>query len=239
MFRTMLLVHLLNRLQSDLKQLTRIHLFVGLTAVVAVTAFLLGIFLSEIVQQQFTPTNRTLCITLCLKQQLVAYADLLRSLVFLKTSQTLDVVRAVETQADTFSAVTTCTTGLLIIALQTLRYVVMYDKTNIRLVNTHSEGDCRYDHLTLLHQERILVRTSRLCVHSRVVGSCTNSVYLQHFRQILHFLACQAVNNTALTLHAANETNQILVHLRRLRTYLIIQVRTVKTALENSRLHHA
>ena len=86
MFCFVVLVHLLDRLQRDLQQLTRIHLLVGLAAVVAVAAFVLRVLLAEIVQQQLTAADRALRITLRLEQQLVTDTDLFRGLVFLEAS---------------------------------------------------------------------------------------------------------------------------------------------------------
>ena len=235
----MLLVDLLNRLQDQLQQLACIHFLVRLTAVVAVAAFLLVVFLTKIVQQQLAPANRALRITLRLKQQLVADTDLLRRLIFLETTQTFNIVRAVETQTVSFAAISAGTTRLLIIALQTLRDVIVYYKTHVRLVNTHSESDRSHDHLTLFHQEGILMRTTRRRVQTGMVRLGRDTVHFQHLRQILYLLASQAIYNTALAFHAPDKTYQILIHIFRLRTYFVIQVRTVKTALEYSRIRHA
>ena len=67
MFRFVFLVHLLDGLQRYLKQLARIHLFVGLPAVVAVAAVVLVVLFAEIVQQQLAAADSTLSITLCLE----------------------------------------------------------------------------------------------------------------------------------------------------------------------------
>ena len=239
MLRFMMLVHLLNGLQGQLQQFACIHLLVGLTTVIAVTAFLLRIFLAEIVEQQFTPAYRTLRITLCLKQQLVTDADLFRRLVFLESTQTLDIIRAVETQTYSFTAVSTRTTGLLVISLQRFRDVVVYDEAHIGFIDTHTEGDRRYYHLHFLHQERILVGRTRGGIHTGMVRAGADTVHLQHLRQILHFLARQAIDDTALAFHPADETHQVFIHLFRLRSYFVIQVRTVETALENRGIQHA
>ena len=234
----MVFVHLLNRLQRQLQQLARIDLLVCLTAVVAVAALVLRVLLAEIVEQQFTPTDRTLRITLRLEKQLVADADLFRRLVFLETSQTLDVVRAVETDTLSFAAVTTCTACLLIVSFQTLRDVIVDHKTNVRLVDTHTERDRRYDHLTLLHQECVLVRTTRRSIHTGVIRTSRDTIHFQYLCQVLHLLTRQTIDDTALAFHPADIAHKVFIYLFRLRPYFVIQVRTVKTALENGCIWH-
>ena len=238
-FRTVFLVYLLDGLQRNLQQLACVHHLIGLPAVVAVTAFVLVVLLAEIVQQQFSAAYGTLRITLRLKQQLVTNTNLFRSLVFLETAQTLDVVRAVETDTLSFAAVTTGTTCLLIITFQALRDVVMHHEPHIRLVDTHTECNRRNNHLTLFHQECILVRTTCCRIHSGMVRSGADAVHLQHLGEIFHLLACQTIYNTAFAFHAADETNKVFVHICCLRAYFVIQVRTVETALENSCVWHS
>ena len=157
----------------------------------------------------------------------------------METPQTLYVVRAVETDTLTFAAVAACTACLLIVPLQTLWNIIMYHKTDIRLVDTHTESNRSYDHLAFLHQKSILVRAAGRCIHAGVVCAGADTVHLQHLRQILYFLPRQTIYNAALAFHAADVTNQVFIYIRGLRPYFVIQVRTVETALENSRVRHA
>ena len=83
-----------------------------------------------------------------------------------------------------------------------------------------------------------MVSATGLCVHSGVISTGRDAVHLQHLCQILHFLARQAIHDTALAFHAANESNQVFIYVLRLRSYFVIQVRTVETALEHRRIRH-
>ena len=178
MFGAMMFVDLLNGLQRNLQQLAGIDHLIGLPAVVAVAAFLFVILFSEIVEQQFTTANRGLRVALRLKQQLVADADFLRSLVFLEASQTLDVIRRIVTDTLSFSSVTSGTTGLLVVSFERFRDVIVHDEAHIRFVNTHTERDSGDNNLTFLHQKRILISRTSSRIHSCVICARGNTVYL-------------------------------------------------------------
>ena len=115
----------------------------------------------------------------------------------------------------------------------------MDHKAYVRLVDTHTEGYRRHDHLTLLHQESVLVRTTRRSVHAGMVRTSRDTVHFQHLCQVLYLLTRETIDDTALTFHAADIAHQILIHVCRLRPYFVVQVRTVETALENSSVRHA
>ena len=129
-------------------------------------------------QQQFAAAERALGITLRLEEELVSDADLFGGLVFLEATQALNVVGRVETETYTFSAVTSGTSGLLIVALEALWYVVVYDEPHIGFVDTHTESDGCHNDLHFLHEEGILVGCSCLRIHARVISTRADSVYL-------------------------------------------------------------
>ena len=133
-------------------------------------------------QQQFSPADGTLGVTLGLKEKLVADADLFWGLVFLETPQTLNVVRRVETQANTFSAVASGTSGLLIVSLKALGDVVMYDETHIGFVDAHTESDRSHDDLYFLHEESVLVGCSGLRIHAGMISARRYTIDMQYFR---------------------------------------------------------
>ena len=114
MFGLVVFVNLLNGLERQLQQLAGIHLFVGLSAVIAVTAFLFVVFFSEIVEQQFATADSALGIALRLEEQLIADAYLFGRFVFLEPAKTLYVIGAVEAYTLSFASVTSCTSGLSI-----------------------------------------------------------------------------------------------------------------------------
>ena len=82
---------------------------------------------------------------------------------------------------DTFSflSVTTGTTCFLIIALDALRYIIVDDKPDIRLINTHTERNCRNNHINLLHQEGILIVSPGLCIQSCMIWSGFDTIYIE------------------------------------------------------------
>ena len=114
----------------------------------------------------------------------------------------------------------------------------MHYETHVRFVDTHTESDGCHDDLHFLHEEGILVGRTRGSIHSGVVGTSRDAVYLEHLRQIFHFLARETIYYTALTLHAPDVANEVFVHIFRLRPYFVVEVGTVEAGLENGGIHH-
>ena len=113
---------------------------------------------------------------------MVADADLFWGLVFLEPPQTLYVVRRVETETYTFSAVASGTSGLLIVSLKALGDVVVYDETHVGFVDTHSERDRSHNDLYFLHEESILVGCSGLSIHAGMISARRYTIDMQYFR---------------------------------------------------------
>ena len=65
-----------------------------------------------------------------------------------------------------------------------------------------------------------------------MIGSSLDVVSFQNLCQLLHLLTRQTVDDTALASVLLDELDDILVHIHRFGTYLIVQVRTVERALE-------
>ena len=151
--------------------------------------------------------------------------------------QFLQILLSIEGNAETFSTITSGTTCFLIIAFKRLRNVIMDDKTHIGLVNTHTEGNGSHDNLDTLHQKIVLSLRAEGRLQSCMISSCPNIVGPEDLCEFLHFLTGETVDNTTLTRMLLNELDNILVHIFGLGTNLIIQVGTVKRALELVSIH--
>ena len=115
----------------------------------------------------------------------------------------------------------------------------MYDKTHIGLVDTHTEGDGRHNHINVLAQERVLVGTADSAFHSSMIGQGLNIIEAQHFGQFLDLLAAQAVDDARLALIGLNELDNLAVHVLALGPYLIVEVGAVERGFEDGGFGHA
>ena len=226
------LLQCLHSLQHDDELLLSLNLRLRMQTVVAVMAVVGCILLTEIVQQHLTATDRCLCVGCCLSQQLSADVLFGNRFALHKLIQLLQVFLGIEGDAHTLAAVTSCTSRLLVVALQRLRNVVVDDKTHVGLVNTHAEGDGSHDDVNLLHQEVILCLRAQCRLQTCMVGSRLDVVSLQYLCQFLHLLTRQTVDDAALSRVLLDEFDDVLVHIHRLGAHLIVQVRAVERALE-------
>ena len=108
----------------------------------------------------------------------------------------------------------------------------MDDKAYVRLVDAHAEGDGSHDDVNLLHQEVVLCLRTQRRLKTGMVGGCLDIVGLQYFRQLLHLLARQTVDDAALAGVQLDEADDVLVDIDGLGTYLVIEVGTVERTLE-------
>ena len=74
----------------------------------------------------------------------------------------------------------------------------MDDKSHVRLVDSHSECNCRYDDVNFLHQESILILRPCLCVKPCVIWESFYPIDIQQFGQLLHLLATETVDDSRL-----------------------------------------
>ena len=98
----------------------------------------------------------------------------------------LYVCPRIEEEAVALEAVTARPPDLLVPGLDVLRHVPMDDEADIRLVDAHSEGDGRHDHVDLVALERFLVSLAVLGREPGMVGQRVHSVRLQEVRGLLH-----------------------------------------------------
>ena len=159
--------------------------------------------------------------------------------VFHEFLQFLQVFKGIKGHADTFAAVTSGTSGLLIISFQTLRHVIVDNIPDVGLVNTHAESNRSNDDINAFHQEVVLRLCTGCSVHSGMIGSCFDVIGDEYFCQIFHLLAAEAINNTAFALVILNETDDVLFNILGLRPYFVEKVGTVEGASEVLRFNNA
>ena len=227
-------LHRLDGAEHHEQRLRRLLGMLGVHAVVAIATVVLGISLTEIVQQHLTPTDRRLGVSLRLLQELPSDLFLCLALAVHKLLEFLQVLGRVEGYANALSPIAAGATRFLIVSLETLGNVVMYDESHIGLVDAHAEGDGRHDDVYFLLDEVVLRHRSHLGVESGVVGRGLEAVELQLLRQFLHLLARQAVDDATLALVLPEESDDLAVGvlLAHFLPDLIIEVGAVERALE-------
>ena len=190
-----------------------LHARFGMETVVAVATVGVGVVLAEIFQQVSAAASRTLGIGDHLLDELLGLFLLGDILVGEELVEFLHILFAIEGYALTLATVAAGTTGLLIIALETLGYVVVDDKTHVGLVDTHSEGYGGDDDVDILHEELVLVLGAHLRVEASVVRERLDAVDLQQFGEVFDTLASEAVDDTALAAILTYELYYLLVQL--------------------------
>ena len=88
--------------------------------------------------------------------------------------------------------------GLLIIALDVLRQIVVQDEAHVGLVDAHAEGDRRADDAHLIAQETLLLRRAVLGGHAGVITAGRDPVRLQVRGEGVGRLAAQTVDDPAV-----------------------------------------
>ena len=224
-------------LKRQLHLLLRLDLGLGVHTVIATAAVGLRVLLAEVVQQCLAPAHRTLGIRHGLHQQQLADLLLGKRFALHELLELLDILVAVKGKTVTLAAVTASTARLLIIPFERLGNVVVDHITHVGLVDTHTEGDRRHDHVDTLHQEIVLIVRACLCIHTRMVGKRLDAVCDQQLRQLLDLLAAEAVDNAALARTLLDETYDVAVDVV-LGAYLIEEVGPVERRLEYRSVGH-
>ena len=102
--------------------------------------------------------------------------------------------------------------GLLIIALDVLRQIVVNDEADVGLVDAHAEGDGRADHAHLIAQETLLMRRAVLAGRGRRGnGRPRSRPHCRCAASALGRLAAQTVDDPALVFAARSKKAQRLV----------------------------
>ena len=228
-----LLQHL-DRLENHQKLLLPLNLLLGMQAVVAHSTVVLRIILSEIMQQHLPAADRRLGVGFRLLQQLPPDVLFGNRLPLHELLQFVQVLLGVEHDAEPLFSVAPGTAGLLIITFKALRNVIMDYETHIRFVDSHTEGNRCHNDIQFLHEEVVLCPGACLGVESGMIGCGLYVIGLQDGGQFFHFLARQAVDDTALASMLLDELDDLPVGIvvALLRPHLVVQVRTVEGTLE-------
>ena len=219
--------HFLSRIETRLRR----------QAVVTSTTVVLSIIFTEIAQQQLPAAVPRLCVGLDFHEQLTSDFLLGHRFAHQELVQLADILITVICYADTFPAVSTGPSGLLIIPFQASRHVVMDDEPHIRLVNTHSECDGGHNHVHLLHQELVLVLRPHFRIQAGVVRHGTDTIDHKHLGQLLHLLAAQTIYDARLSGMLLYILDDVLV-LVYLVAHFIVEIRPVERGLEHMRVHN-
>ena len=179
----------LDCIQNNQQLLTSLHLFLWMLAVITISTIFNIIFFTKVMQKHFPSTNWRFCIGCCFLQKLSADILLCNRLTLHKLLQFLQVFSCIESNAHTFSAITTSTAGFLIVSLQTLWDIVMNYEANVRFVNTHSEGYSSYNHIDFLHKEIILCLWTGCRIKTCMIRCCLDFISLQYFGKFLNLLS--------------------------------------------------
>ena len=157
----------------------------------------------------------------------------------LELAEPLDVFGRIEAETVAFATIASGTTGLLIVAFERLGNVVVNDEAHVGFVDTHTESNGCNDDLCLLHEEGVLVFGALLRVHACMIRQGGYVVDAQRLRKVLYGLATQAIDYARLAFHAADEADELFVHLFGLLTHLIIEIGAVERRFEHLCLEYA
>jgi len=80
--------------------------------------------------------------------------------------------------AATFPSITPSASCLLVITFDTFRNIIVDNKANIGLINSHSKSDGSYHYVYFFHQEHILVLGTCLGIQACMVGNSGDPIHL-------------------------------------------------------------
>ena len=130
-------------------------------------------------QQNLAAAERRLGIGCGFQQQLFAYLLLGQRFTLHELLEFLQVFVDIKCYTLAFTSVTTGTSRLLIVALEALGYIVVYDIAHIGFVDAHAKGYRGDDNVDLFQQECVLVLRTGSRVHTGMVGQRPYPVHLQ------------------------------------------------------------
>src|SRR5687768_3277469 len=90
-------------------------------------------------------------------------------------------------------AVAPCPAALLVIAFQRTGKIVMYDRTYIGLIDTHSESTRGDDHLHLALQELVLDPSAQIGRLTCMIRDCLDPLLCKLRNECLNSLACRGI----------------------------------------------
>ena len=115
----------------------------------------------------------------------------------------------------------------------------MDDKSYIRLVNTHTEGDSRHDDIDTLHQEVVLSLRTGCRIQTCMIRSSLDIVCLEYFSQFFHLFSGQTIDDATLTWMLTDKHDNLAIDVVGFLAHLVEEIRTVEGTLEFSGIHDA
>src|SRR5207244_11083219 len=101
--------------------------------------------------------------------------------------------------------------GLLIIALDVFRQIVMHHEADVGFIDAHAERDGGANHPDFIAQELLLIAGAVLGLHAGVIGRGLRAIAVQFRGDALGGLAALAVYDPALIRPRPNERPRLLV----------------------------
>ena len=171
----------------------------GVEAVVAAAAVFVGKRFAEVGEQRAAAAVSCLGVVHHLLQQVTGYALLLFIRFFLDETELLGDVRRIE-QQHTLRRQTVAPgpAGLLIVALDVFREVVVNHKPHVRFIDAHTKRNRGADDLNLVADERLLIFGARRGIEPSVVGGTAQALLGEPLGQTLGGIPARAVNDAAL-----------------------------------------
>ena len=204
----------------------------GVEAVVAGPAVVREIIFAEVIQQQFPAALAGFGVGDGFVQELLADLLLRHRLPLHEFLQLLDVFITVVCEADAFLAIPPGPAGFLVISLYAFGNVVVDDKTDIRLVDAHAEGDGGHDDVHLFREELVLVLRPGLGIQAGVIGKGADAVDAQQLCHFLHLFPAEAIDDARLAGVLADKADDVFLRLHFVPDF-IIQVGTVEGRAEH------
>ena len=111
----------------------------------------------------------------------------------------LNILVPVESYTLPLSSVSSCPAGLLVIALEAFRNIIMNDIPDIGFVYAHAKSNGCNNHINLFHEKTVLV--SRPCgrIHTGVIGKRFYTVNNQGLCKFFNLFTAKTVNNSRFT----------------------------------------
>ena len=161
---------------------------------------------AEIIEQNSATTHLTLRILLHTIQLFII--DILLTTIFCELSKRYKITYLIKQNSLARKTVTTSTSYFLIIALYTFRQIVMNNKANITLINTHTKSNRCAHHIYFVFNKCFLNIISFLSRKSSMISLGTNTFFLKFLSHHFCSFSTHAIYNTTLVMMTSNQRKQ-------------------------------
>ena len=165
-------------------------------AIVAHSAIFRGIVLTEIIQKRdataevgFSKTNERI-------QEDIGNPLIMLCFLINKVLDFADIPVAEKEKTMGRQTVPPGAPDFLVVVVDASGQVIMDDKTDVGLVDSHAEGDCRHDDLDVIPDKEFLILRSLPIREARMVGSDGITLPVQDCMEVIRLLAGKTVNDS-------------------------------------------